>query len=209
MDTDTQERIFEPFFTTKPVGQGTGLALATVYGIMQQLEGHVGVESELGKGTTFTLYFPSSKSTIETVISTQESSNATGSETVLLVEDDPALRHLLHRILDSAGYTVLSASGVEDAERILLEYSGDVALIVTDVVMPDGGGEALVARLSLSRPEIKVLFISGYTDGRVPAEYLSGDQARFLAKPFEPAELTSKVRRLLDSSESFSVSSSL
>jgi len=191
------------------VGQGTGLGLATVYGIMQQLEGHVSVASEAGKGTTFTLLFPCSSSRIPDVTADAATANAGGDETILLVEDDPALRHLVHRILGTAGYAVLSAGGVEDAERILHEFTGEIALVVTDVVMPDGGGEQLVAKLNQMRPETKVLFISGYTDGRVPEKYLAGDQAGFLAKPFEPAELTGKVRRLLDASDSMAASSSL
>ena len=209
MDRETQERIFEPFFTTKPVGQGTGLGLATVYGIMQQLEGLVRVESEPGKGTTFTLLFPCSTSKITDLAVTAKAANVHGDETILLVEDDEALRHLVHRILDMAGYTVLSAAGVEDAERTLHEFSGKIALVVTDVVMADGGGEQLVENLNRIRPQTKVLFISGYTDGRVPEKYLSGEQASFLAKPFEPAELTAKVRRLLDAPNAVAASSSL
>ena len=209
MDRETQERIFEPFFTTKPVGQGTGLGLATVYGIMQQLEGHVSVLSELGKGATFRLLFPCSVSKIADMAADPKVVNGRGDETILLVEDDAALRHLVQRILDTSGYTVLSAGGVQDAERILQEFTGKIALVVTDVVMPDGGGEELVAKLTQKRPETKVLFISGYTDGRVPEKYLAGDQAGFLAKPFEPAELTAKVRRVLDDGHAMVASSSL
>jgi two-component system cell cycle sensor histidine kinase/response regulator CckA len=123
---------------------------------------------------------------------------------VLLVEDDSALRNLAHKILHAAGYTVLTASGVEGAERVLQEFTGDIALVITDVVMPDGGGDELVSRIARTKPKTKVLFISGYTDGRVPQQYLTGEHPSFLAKPFEPAQLTKKVREILDSEQSLS-----
>ncbi len=126
---------------------------------------------------------------------------AAGDETVLLVEDDPALRNLAQRILDSAGYTVYAASGVAHAERILHEFTGEISLVITDVVMPDGDGTELVSRVSRSRPKTKVLFMSGYTDGKVPQEYLTGSHPSFLAKPFEPEELRKKVREVLDSEQ--------
>jgi PAS domain S-box-containing protein len=204
MDEATIRRIFEPFYTTKPLGKGTGLGLATVYGIMERIGGHIGVSSKPGQGTAFNLYFPSAKAVSEMQAGVRPDSVSSGEETVLLVEDDSALRNLAHRILHSAGYTVLTASGVEGAERVLQEFSGDIALVITDVVMPDGGGDELVSRIARTKPSTKILFISGYTDGRVPQQYLTGEHPSFLAKPFEPAQLTKKVREILDSEQSFS-----
>jgi PAS domain S-box-containing protein len=204
MDEATIRRIFEPFYTTKPLGKGTGLGLATVYGIMQRVGGRVGVRSQLGQGTAFDLYFPSAKAASEMRADVQLHPVPSGEETVLLVEDDSALRNLAHKILHAAGYTVLTASGVEGAERVLQEFTGDIALVITDVVMPDGGGDELVSRIARTKPKTKVLFISGYTDGRVPQQYLTGEHPSFLAKPFEPAQLTKKVREILDSEQSLS-----
>lgn len=208
MDKATQERIFEPFFTTKPVGKGTGLGLSTVYGIMEQLGGGVAVDSELGKGTTFQLYFPATQSANDERLPQRANSKSSGHETLLLVEDDVSLRHLAEKILHATGYTILSASNTEDAARVLLEFSGRVHLVITDVVMPGGGGQELVERLARTRPDTKVLFMSGYADGKVPARYLSGELGSFLAKPFEPAQLTAKVRELLDSEVSIAASKS-
>jgi PAS domain S-box-containing protein len=199
MDQPTLQRIFDPFFTTKPVGKGTGIGLATVYGIMQRVGGHIAVRSLPGKGTTFDLYFPSATAASASEGSVLPKTPWTGEETLLLVEDDPALRNLAQRILDSAGYTVYATSGVEHAERILHEFTGEISLVITDVVMPDGDGAELVSRIARTRPKTKVLFMSGYTDGKVPQEYLRGSHLSFLAKPFEPEELRRKVRELLDS----------
>src|SRR5258708_11737848 len=160
MDQRTLARIFEPFFTTKPVGKGTGIGLATVYGIMKNGGGHIAARSTQGKGTTFDLYFPSATVTADAPTAVQALTHSSGEETVLLVEDDPALRNLAHRILESAGYTVFAASGVEHAERILHELTGDIALVITDVVMPDGDGVELVLRISRTKPKVKVLFMS-------------------------------------------------
>jgi DNA-binding NtrC family response regulator len=124
-----------------------------------------------------------------------------GEEAVLLVEDDPAVRNLVQEILDSAGYTIYAAADSEHAERMLHELAGEVSLLITDVVMPDGGGIELVSRIARLKPNIKVLFMSGYTDGKVPQEYLTGGYPSFLAKPFEPEELRKKVREVLDSKQ--------
>ncbi len=201
MDQPTLQRIFDPFFTTKPVGRGTGIGLATVYEIMKRVGGHIAVQSQPGKGTTFDLYFPSATVTNRTEAAVLSRAPSAGEETVLLVEDDPALRNLARRILDSAGYTVYAASGVEHALRILQELTGEISLVITDVVMPDGDGTELVSRIARTRPKAKVLFMSGYTDGKVPQEYLTGSHPSFLAKPFEPEELTKKVREVLDSKQ--------
>lgn len=202
MDEATLKRIFDPFFTTKPVGCGNGIGLATVHAIMQHAGGHIAVRSQPGKGTTFDLYFPSAAVGSGTEVSARSMPSPAGEETVLLVEDDPALRNLAQRVLDAAGYTVYAASGVEHAERILHEFTGEISLVITDVVMPDGDGVELVSRIARTRPKAKVLFMSGYTDGKVPQEYLTGSHPSFLAKPFEPDELREKVREVLDSEQS-------
>ncbi|HJX83992.1 MAG TPA: ATP-binding protein, partial [Candidatus Angelobacter sp.] len=199
MDEATLKRIFEPFFTTKPVGKGSGIGLATVYGIMHDVGGHIAVQSQPGKGTSFDLYFPSAVVASGAEVSVRPMPSPAGEETVLLVEDDPALRNLAQRVLDTAGYTVYAASGVEHAERILHEFTGEISLVITDVVMPDGNGAELISRMARTRPKAKVLFMSGYTDGKVPQEYLTGRHPSFLAKPFEPEELREKVREVLDS----------
>jgi PAS domain S-box-containing protein len=204
MDEATIRLIFEPFYTTKPRGKGTGLGLATVYGIMERVGGHIAVRSQLGQGTTFDLFFPTAAAASDMQADVCPDPALSGEETILLVEDDFSLRNLAHRILHSAGYTVLTASGVESAERVLQEFSGDIALVITDVVMPDGGGDELVSRIARTKPKAKVLFMSGYTDGRVPQQYLTGEHPSFLAKPFEPAQLTRKVREILDAEQVFS-----
>ena len=198
IDKTNLGRIFEPFFTTKPAGKGTGLGLSTVYGIMKQNGGYVTVESEVGKGTSFKLFLPITKAVSQPVLSEVPSSRSACNETVLLVDDDDALRHLSTRVLEGIGYRVLCAQGVQEAERQLYEFGGDIHLLVTDVVMPGGSGELLVERLGKVRPNAGVLFMSGYTDGRIPEKYLTGNHPAFLAKPFTPAQLAEKVREILD-----------
>ena len=199
MDQATISRIFEPFFTTKEVGKGTGLGLSTVYGIVQQAGGNIAVVSEPGRGASFNLYFPVTERGLESEAQPQLEPSVHGKETILLIEDDAPLLALAQRVLESAGYTVYGAPGVEEAVRILQEISRDFDLVVTDVVMAGGGGVEFVKKLQHQRPDTKVLFMSGYTDGKVPREYLEGEHPAFLAKPFEPVQLAKKVRRLLDS----------
>lgn len=198
IDKTNLGRIFEPFFTTKPVGKGTGLGLSTVYGIMKQNGGHVTVESEVGKGTSFKLFFPLGKAQAQSKLPEAPNRSSTCNETVLLVDDDAALRQLSAKVLEGIGYRVLCAAGVEEAERQLYEFGGEIHLLMTDVVMPGGSGELLVERLGKIRPRTGVLFMSGYTDGRIPEKYLTGSHPAFLAKPFTPAQLAEKVREILD-----------
>jgi two-component system cell cycle sensor histidine kinase/response regulator CckA len=195
MDAETQARIFEPFFTTKEHGQGTGLGLATVYGIVEQNGGHITVESEPGEGTTFRIYVPR---TAESVQGEQNAAAAAspGSETVLLVEDEEIVRRLIQQVLQMHGYSVLEAARGEEA----LEWCAapqSIDLLLTDVVMPGMSGRELAERAALVRPEMKVLFMSGYTDDVVVRHGVLDADIAFIQKPFTPAALTQKVREVL------------
>lgn len=198
MSDATLSRIFEPFFTTKEIGKGTGLGLATVYGAVQQANGQIAVASELGRGTTFTIYLPAARDAKKSAEESPLEVDKLGTETILVVEDDESLRQLAQKILDQAGYKVYCASGVEQAEHLLGEVGEQVHLLITDVVMPDGGGVELWSRISQRLPKLRVLFISGYTDGRLPEHQLIEGHSAFLAKPFKPTQLAGKVRELLD-----------
>jgi signal transduction histidine kinase len=199
MDATTQARIFEPFFTTKEEGKGTGLGLATVYGIVKQSNGHIAVESAPGQGATFKIYLPIVDA-LPTTDAPVKGSGATprGSETVLLVEDDEALRSLAREILQVQGYTVLEAGVPGDAMRIAAGHQTPIHLLVTDVVMPQMNGKQLADRLRSGRPELKVLFMSGYTDSAIVEHGVLEPGIQFLHKPFTPAGLGAKVREALD-----------
>jgi two-component system, cell cycle sensor histidine kinase and response regulator CckA len=168
MDAAIQARIFEPFFTTKEAGKGTGLGLATVYGVVKQSGGHVTVCSEPGRGTTFTIYLPMARERIRSVrAGTLAPSTPHGSETVLLAEDDETLRALAREILTLQGYSVLEARGAEEALQIAEEWNGPIQLLLTDVVMPRMNGRHLAELLLVRRPDLKVLFMSGYVDSAI------------------------------------------
>ena len=199
MDAVTQARVFEPFFTTKEPGRGTGLGLATVYGIMQQCSGQVSVESAPGAGTAFHMLFPAvfdsraAMDTPETSVILQR-----GSETVLVAEDDPAVRELVCSLLAANGYSVLLASNGEEALAIASSTDGPIQLIVTDVVMPSLGGRALVDRLRATRPNIRVLYATGYVGDEVVRRGGLDPSANLLHKPFTAEQLLTAVRRALD-----------
>jgi signal transduction histidine kinase/CheY-like chemotaxis protein len=202
MDEATRARIFEPFFTTKGPGQGTGLGLATVYGIVKQSNGQVDVSSEPGQGTTFKIHLP----VVEEVIApgkSQPAPNAPlrGNETILLAEDEPALRALTRHILQLHGYTVLEATPSDRALRIAEDYTGTIHLLVTDVVMPVMSGRQLAERLAAIRPGVKVLYLSGYADDAVIRHGILQAETAFLQKPFTPSSLAAKVREVLDQQE--------
>lgn len=203
MDTETMGRIFEPFFTTKDIGQGTGLGLATVYGIVKQHEGWVEVASELRKGSTFDIYFPASD---EVPVPKKEArtSNpivANGEETVLIVEDEPVLRSMARDILEECGYRILEASSGKDALAVWKKRSGEIDLVLTDMVMPDGvSGVDLAEQLLAKRPGLKIVFTSGYTANEVNQEMLTRTGASFLSKPYTHTELAKTVRDCLDQS---------
>src|SRR6267143_7281160 len=200
MTKDVQQRLFEPFYTTKGVGKGTGLGLATVHGIVKQSGGDVYVYSELGHGTTFKVYFPRLTKVADVVMTTAEHRAAAprGHETILLAEDDEALRALGARVLNALGYQVLVARTGKEAIQIVADHKGPIDLIATDVVMPEMNGSQLVAKVLEARPGIRVLFMSGYTDDEVMRRGVIDGQTAFLQKPFTPDLLAHKVREVLD-----------
>jgi len=196
MDEATRQRIFEPFFTTKEVGKGTGLGLSTVYGIVQQSEGGLFVYSEPDRGSTFKVYLPQ-VDTLPSAPPTFEIGDQSGTETILLVEDEPALRSLTKRILSSAGYTVLDADSGDEALAVLAAHTAPVHLLLTDVVMPGMNGRDLATRVVAMRPGIRVLFASGYTDDALFRHGVLDDGSCFISKPYAPGELRQKIREAL------------
>jgi two-component system cell cycle sensor histidine kinase/response regulator CckA len=199
MDAETRSRVFEPFFTTKGPGMGTGLGLSTVYGIVKQLGGHICVESDLGSGTTFTVYLP--KVEPAGAVADAEQDRATlprGTETILLVEDEPGVRALVSETLQVYGYTVLEARHGIEALLIGTQYGGTISLLMTDVVMPQMSGREVADRLLPLRPRMKVLYTSGYTEEAVVHYGVENAAQDFLPKPFSPEGLVRKVRNLLD-----------
>jgi len=199
MDEHTRARLFEPFFTTKEVGKGTGLGLATAYGIVQQSGGSIQVRSEPDKGSTFTVLLPrelSAKESVRRAITL--TTRAVRAETVLVVEDEEALRTLVERVLCRAGYIVLTAKNGIEALRILDEHKGALHLLLTDVVMPEMNGKELADQLVLQSPNLKVLYMSGYTDEAIVQHGVLTPGTHFISKPFDPAQLTRMVRKVLD-----------
>jgi len=199
MDAETQARIFEPFFTTKTAGKGTGLGLAMVYGVVKQSGGYIWVYSEKGKGTCFKIYLPQAKEVAEAKIATKkEAALKPGFETILLVEDDSAVRELVRSMLAAQGYLVLAPQHPLEAETVCGEHSGRIHLLLTDLILPGVSGKEIAKRVSSLRPEIKVLFMSGYTDDSLVHRYGFDPTSAFLPKPFSAATLTAKVREVLD-----------
>jgi hypothetical protein len=200
MDKETQRRIFEPFFTTKEMGKGTGLGLSTVYGIVQQSGGYVWVYSEAGRGTTFKIYLPRVEDEVDRPppVAEPPAARAITSELLLLVEDEASVRELLRELLETAGYSVLEASRPSEALRIAQSRAEPIRLLITDVVMPEMTGPELARRLAEMRPGLRMLFLSGYTEGVVVDKGLLGDGAHFLQKPFTGDALEAKVREVLD-----------
>jgi CheY-like chemotaxis protein len=199
MDAETQAHLFEPFFTTKEVGKGTGLGLATVYGIVRQSEGSIDMRSEPGKGSTFEIYLPQApigeriaagKVPIETL--------QRGHETILVVEDEASVRKLAISVLERQGYAVLAAEGPRQAEAIAAEHPGPIDMLLTDVVMPGGNGSDLAARLSALRPAMKVLLMTGYAQETIADQDGLKDGIALIEKPFSPNLLLARVRMTID-----------
>ena len=203
MDADTQARIFEPFFTTKEPGKGTGLGLATVQGIVKQSGGSIAVFSEPGKGTTFNIYLPLVEGHAEQLPRPDVAPDDTlcGSESILLVEDEEMVRALAQAILERYGYTVIAARNVQDALRFAQDGSKAIHLVLTDTIMPGMNGPQLAAQILAIRPEMKVLYMSGYTDKAFPSTAAWEPEIAFLQKPFTPHTLGRKVREILAAPE--------
>jgi signal transduction histidine kinase len=199
MSEEVKAHLFEPFFTTKPSGQGTGLGLATCFGIVKQNTGHINVHSELGSGTTFKIYFPQVQSALEPprarILPTEA---AGGNETVLLVEDEPVVRELAVATLREKGYTVVEAGNGEEGLRLARQHDGKIDLVLTDVVMPVMGGKEMADALRTSHPDTKVLFTSGYTEDAMGHHGVLRPGIVFLQKPYLTAALARKVREVLD-----------
>jgi CheY-like chemotaxis protein len=197
MDRATQARIFEPFFTTKGVGKGTGLGLSTTFGIVTQNNGSIWVYSELGRGTAFKVYLPRSFEQERPVQPSRPPTRLSGTETILLVEDEPQVRTVARAILEAQGYRVLEGSSGEVALALSREYSADIHLLLTDVVMPGLGGRELAEQLLGGRPQLRVLYTSGYTERAIVHHGVLEQGLELLQKPFTPESLLRKVREVL------------
>jgi len=201
------QRIFEPFFSTKEVGQGTGLGLSTVYGIVRQTGGFVDVQSTLGKGTQFTIYLPAHKpDTTPKPVEPEEAkekstADLTGAGTVLLVEDEDAVRVFSARALRNKGYNVLEARNGEEALTVIAKEGDKIDLLISDVVMPQTDGPTMIAKVREKRPNLKAIFISGYTEDKFRDQLKAGEVVHFLGKPFTLKQLASKVKEVLASDE--------
>jgi PAS domain S-box-containing protein len=198
MTAEVKARLFEPFFTTKDRDRGTGLGLAVCYGIAKQFGGHIGVYSELGFGTTVKVYLPRAAEPAEAPVETVAASPPRGSETILLVEDEKPVRKMAMRILRAQGYRVLEAGDGEQALQLFDGAEGRVQLLLCDVVLPNMGGRAVAERVRELHPDIKVLFVSGYTDDVILKNQLLEGDVTLLQKPFTPSTLAFKVREVLD-----------
>jgi CheY-like chemotaxis protein len=200
MDEDTRRRIFEPFFTTKEVGKGTGLGMAIIYGIIRQHHGYISVYSEKGKGTTFRIYLPLIAEGIKEEQGEQKSEPPPGgTETVLLAEDDEAVRELHRTMLEEAGYRVIEAIDGQDALEKFTEHMEELDILATDVIMPRMNGKILYEEIRKIRPDIKVLFMSGYTKDIIVERGIMDDECSVVTKPVTARKLLTRIRELLDS----------
>jgi CheY-like chemotaxis protein len=199
MDDKTSKKIFEPFFTTKEIGKGTGLGLSMVHGIVKQSGGNIVVHTTPGEGSRFTILLPRVDDAPPESPSALPIAMARHAETVLVVEDERALRDLTARILRSAGYTVIQAGNGEEALALLGIHEGRVHLMLTDVVMPRMNGRELAICVAVLRPDVKVLYTSGYTDDAILRHGVLEDARRFISKPFTAADLRRKVSDVLNS----------
>jgi CheY-like chemotaxis protein len=199
MDRQTMDKLFEPFFTTKGVGKGTGLGLATIYGIVKQNNGFINVYSEPGRGTTFRIYIPRSAPEADTPkMQPSALSMPGGSETILLVEDEAAILQMTRMMLERKGYTVLPAGSPNEALTLAKAHEGVIHLLITDVVMPEMNGRDLAGRLTALYPGLKLLFMSGYTANVIAHQGILDKGVNFIHKPFSKQELSAKIREILD-----------
>jgi CheY-like chemotaxis protein len=198
MSPETQARLFEPFFTTKEQGKGTGLGLSTVYGIVKQSGGHIWVYSEPGKGTSFKVYFPAAHEKSAEVSNPVLPLIQSGGETILVAEDEEPIAALVQDILSARGYKVLVALTVDEAIRLSEQKTENIHLLLTDIVMPKFSGKELARRIRQTRPSMKVLYMSGYTNDTIVHHGVLEDSTEFLEKPFTPSVLARRVREVLD-----------
>lgn len=200
MDKETMAHIFEPFFTTKGVGEGTGLGLSTVFGAVKQNSGFINVYSEPAKGTAFTIYLPRHMGTVvqPQPEGSEKIPTSRGQETVLLVEDEPAILNMSTMVLTRLGYTVLPANTPADAIRQAIQHTGEINLLITDVIMPEMNGRDLAVSLKFHRPQLKFLFMSGYTADVIAQHGVLNDGVNFIQKPFTLPAIATKMREVLD-----------
>jgi CheY-like chemotaxis protein len=198
MDQETLGKVFEPFFTTKDVGKGTGLGLATVYGLVNQHHGFIHVYSEVGKGTTFKIYLPLAGPSAAVVAEKSDGPVPTGTETILVAEDNDMLLKLTKHFLEFAGYTVLTAVDGEEALRVFEEHGDHIDLGLLDVMMPKLSGRAVYERVRETRPDMPFLFASGYSMNALHTNFVLDEGLQLVQKPFRRVELLRKVREVLD-----------
>jgi len=198
MDETTRGQIFEPFFTTKDVGQGTGLGLSTVYGLVKQHDGQIEVESEVGKGTTFRIYLPTVDHPVAVANDQPVEDAPGGTETILLAEDEPMVREPTRRMLEKMGYTVLVAADGREALQIFREHADEISLALLDVVMPEIGGRAVFDEIRKTHPRVRVLFASGYSASGVHTNFILDDNLMLIQKPYQRMDLLRTIRKVLD-----------
>jgi CheY-like chemotaxis protein len=198
MDEEVRQHLFEPFYTTKEAGEGTGLGLATVFGVVKQSGGSIYVYSEPGRGTTFKIYLPACAPGRALSVDALDPAAERGSETIMVVEDDVGVRELVRLMLEANGYDVLTVEDADEATRVCELEGSRVDLLLTDVVMPEVSGNELAERLGALAPDMRILFMSGYSDEAVVRHGELSEAAAFLEKPFTERALASKVREVLD-----------
>jgi CheY-like chemotaxis protein len=192
------EKIFDPFFTTKEKGSGTGLGLSTVYGIVKQHHGHIFVYSELGRGTTFKIYFPEIKKSAQEEVPQVFPAMKGGMETILVADDEPSIRKLIHDTLTPLGYKIIEASNGVEALELFRQSESEIDMLLTDVVMPKMTGKKLAEKLLAEKPGFKILYMSGYTDNVIVHQGVLDEDIEFINKPLVPSLLTKRIREVLE-----------